>query len=104
MSQGDHTASVFLTLPHFQKLSERLTSHQGGRNTRLDNSLSRTPKLELARQRNLRQFKEKDEKETKGQQECEEKLATFRIPHILYCKSDVWLTVHRNSVWIRKTN
>jgi len=20
------------------------------------------------------------------------------------CKSDVWLTVHRNSVWIRKTN
>jgi len=21
-----------------------------------------------------------------------------------YCKSDVWLTVHRNSVWIRKTN
>ena len=25
--------------------------------------------------------------------------------HKLYiCKSDVWLTVHRNSVWIRKTN
>jgi len=22
----------------------------------------------------------------------------------LHCKSDVWLTVHRNSVWIRKTN
>ena len=22
----------------------------------------------------------------------------------LSCKSDVWLTVHRNSVWIRKTN
>ena len=22
----------------------------------------------------------------------------------LYWKSDVWLTVHRNSVWIRKTN
>ena len=21
-----------------------------------------------------------------------------------YIKSDVWLTVHRNSVWIRKTN
>ena len=60
---GDHTASVFLTLPHFQKPSERLTSHQGGRNTRLNNSFSRTPKLELARQRNLRQFKEKDEKE-----------------------------------------
>jgi hypothetical protein len=20
------------------------------------------------------------------------------------CKSDVWLTVHRNSVWVRKTN
>ena len=23
---------------------------------------------------------------------------------VTYCKSDVWLTVHRNSVWIRKTN
>jgi len=23
---------------------------------------------------------------------------------LIYCKSDVWLTVHRNSVWIRKTN
>ena len=22
----------------------------------------------------------------------------------VYCTSDVWLTVHRNSVWIRKTN
>jgi len=25
----------------------------------------------------------------------------FKYSH---CKSDVWLTVHRNSVWIRKTN
>ena len=23
---------------------------------------------------------------------------------IIICGSDVWLTVHRNSVWIRKTN
>ena len=23
---------------------------------------------------------------------------------VRFCKSDVWLTVHRNSVWIRKTN
>ena len=31
-----------------------------------------------------------------------------KIPNYLLntikCKSDVWLTVHRNSVWIRKTN
>ena len=26
------------------------------------------------------------------------------IVNIFYCKSDVWLTVHRNSVWIRKPN
>jgi len=26
-----------------------------------------------------------------------------RTEHKMY-KSDVWLTVHRNSVWIRKTN
>ena len=26
---------------------------------------------------------------------------TFYVPKV---KSDVWLTVHRNSVWIRKTN
>ena len=25
-------------------------------------------------------------------------------PRQLYCSADVWLTVHRNSVWIRKTN
>jgi len=59
---GDHIASVFLNLPHFQKPSESLTSHQGGSQHPPNNSLSRTPKLELARQRNLRQFKEKDEK------------------------------------------
>ena len=28
----------------------------------------------------------------------------FCITIHLVCKSDVWLTVHRNSVWIRKTN
>ena len=25
-------------------------------------------------------------------------------PKVHYRKNDVWLTVHRNSVWIRKTN
>jgi hypothetical protein len=29
---------------------------------------------------------------------------TFRRIKVLDYKSDVWLTVHRNSVWIRKTN
>ena len=30
---------------------------------------------------------------------------TFKPPgEVQYSKSDVWLTVHRNSVWIRKTN
>ena len=27
-----------------------------------------------------------------------------QFQNISYTKSDVWLTVHRNSVWIRKTN
>jgi len=27
-----------------------------------------------------------------------------RLRNTGICKSDVWLTVHRNSVWIRKTN
>ena len=28
----------------------------------------------------------------------------FRVINTSRDKSDVWLTVHRNSVWIRKTN
>ena len=28
----------------------------------------------------------------------------FWEPRQEHCQSDVWLTVHRNSVWIRKTN
>jgi len=32
-----------------------------------------------------------------------ETLQSKNIPNLLL-KSDVWLTVHRNSVWIRKTN
>ena len=30
--------------------------------------------------------------------------APIRWIFMKFCKSDVWLTVHRNSVWIRKTN
>ena len=60
---GAALSLCILTLQLTQMPSERLTSHQGGRNTGLSNSLSRIPELELARQRNLRQFKEKDKKE-----------------------------------------
>ena len=27
-----------------------------------------------------------------------------KMHKVVLCKSDVWLTVHRNSAWIRKTN
>ena len=32
------------------------------------------------------------------------KLVSTKYEYENTCKSDVWLTVHRNSVWIRKTN
>ena len=31
-------------------------------------------------------------------------LSAYKVTNFRKCKSDVWLTVHRNSVWIRKTN
>ena len=54
-------------------------------------------------------------KNIKSQHNCKHKIFKVRIrSYCLWwklpyknkgsCKSDVWLTVHRNSVWIRKTN
>ena len=61
--------------------------------------------MKLARNEKLRDRQNKQGEERINRIKIKEKQKKItRVTNEMTWKSDVWLTVHRNSVWIRKTN